>query len=100
MQRQRHRASTDDIRRPRQDLQRGHPAGERLLEPGILRPDTVLRPHFRCDRRRNFVAIAVRGHTGRGIDAEMAVIVDNARSHPATCRINGLGTIRGFDIGA
>ena len=77
-----HAAAAEQIARPRQDLKRGDAAiGERATETGILRPDRMFGPDMGRDRRGHFIAVRMRIPSRRGIDAEMAVNVDDAGRH-------------------
>ena len=59
-------------------MQRRDAASQRPRKARILRPHTVFSPHFRAGRAGRLVAVAVRLHARAGIDAQVAVNVDDA----------------------
>ena len=62
-----HAATANQVCRARQNLHRGHAAGQRSRKLRILRPDRMLGPDIRGNRIRRFVAVAVRVDTRRRV---------------------------------
>ena len=77
-----HRSPAHQIGRPWQDLKRCDAAiGHGAAEAGILRPDAMFGPYIRRRWVCRFIAVRMRLHAGAGIDAQMAVHIDNAGRH-------------------
>src|SRR5207245_1830359 len=69
----------DQVRRAGQRLDGGDPAGDRQGDLRILRPERMLGPHLGRHRVRGLVAVRFGVCSGRGIHAEVRVVVDEAR---------------------
>jgi hypothetical protein len=95
-----HAATADQIRRTRQDLHRGHAAGQRRRETRILRPHRMLGPHVGRRRRGGFVAVLMRFHARAGVHAQMRMHVDHARRHPTPAAVHAQGINRHIQIRA
>ena len=76
-----HAATAEQIGRAGQDLKGGDPAGAGGVEAGVLGPDRVLGPDLGGVGAGGLIAVAHPGDAGRGIDAEVAVDVDDAGGH-------------------
>ena len=100
---ERHTAAAEQIGRTGQHVQRGDAAGQRARKARVLRPHAMFGPHFRAGRAGGLVAVAVRLHAGAGIDAQMAVDVDDAGRHIFAGRLDQARTLghghRGADLG-
>uniref|UniRef100_A0A0N4Z8D2 Phenol hydroxylase n=1 Tax=Parastrongyloides trichosuri TaxID=131310 RepID=A0A0N4Z8D2_PARTI len=83
-----HAAAAEQVGRAGQDLHRRHPARAGGVEAGVLRPDRVLGPDLGGVRVGGLVAVAHPLHAGRGIDAQVAVNVDDARRDEAAARVD------------
>ena len=83
------RAPAEQVGRSGQDLKRGDPAiDQRARKAGVLRPHAMFGPHLGPRRRGRFIAVAERFHPGRGIIAQMAVDIDDPRSHIFACPVD------------
>src|SRR5262245_49066327 len=68
-----HATSADEVRRTRENLERGHATREHAWELWILRPHRMLGPHVGRNGVRRLVAIAECVHARRRVDAEVRV---------------------------
>ena len=86
---ERHAAAAKQVGRTGQNLKRRHAAiGERAGKAGVLRPDAMFGPDMRGDGRRRLIAVGQCLDAGRGIIAQMAVNIDDARGHIFALRVD------------
>src|SRR5881398_3906059 len=93
-------APADQVRRARQRLDRGDPAGDGQRDLRVLRPERVLRPHGRRHRVRRLVAVRLGIGPRRGVHAEVRVVVDQPGRHVLARSVNHHGVARGVDLRA
>jgi len=84
-------APAEQVRRAGQDLHGGHAASQGQRELGVLGPDRVLGPDLGGVGVGSFVAVGIRRHRRRSIDAEMGVRIDQSRGHPLAGGVDHLG---------
>src|SRR5690606_7035853 len=97
---QRDAAPADQVGRAGQDLQRGDTTGQRCAEARVLRPDRMLGPYVRGDRRGGLVAVAVGVHARAGVDAQVRVHVDDAGGDPLAGAVHAGGAGRQREVDA
>src|SRR6059058_361001 len=71
-------AAADQVRRAGQRLDRGDAAGDGQRDLRVLGPERVLGPDLRRDGVRRLVAVRFRIGAGRGVHAEVRMVVDQA----------------------